>query len=351
MPEGHSVHRITRQFARNFVGKPVRLSSPQGRFVAGAEQLDGHVMTDARAVGKQMFLEFDNGLWLRIHLGMYGAWDFAGDILMDATIASANGRMGQTNQRGTVLAGTDLGRAGLGAVLDSAGENSLHSIGAPRRTRVRMAEQEKELGAVETFPPEPVGQVRVRLLTDTVSADLRGPTACEVLDAGQVEAVIAKLGPDPQLDDGQAAEDRFTHAVRRRPTPIGLLLMDQAVVAGIGNVYRAELLFRARIDPHAPGKTLSDDTVRGLWRDWSHLLAIGVKTGQMMTMDDLGDDEYVLAMRNRADRHWVYKREGLPCRVCGTHIALEEMGARKLYWCPSCQRPSAGTIDLESGIR
>lgn len=334
MPEGHSVHRITRQFARNFVGKPVTLSSPQGRFVAGAGQLDGHVMTDARAVGKQMFLEFDNGLWLRIHLGMYGAWDFAGDILMDATIASANGRMGQTNQRGTDL-------ADLAPVLDSAGENSMHSIGAPRRTRVRMAEQEKELGGLDTFPPEPVGQVRVRLLTDTVCADLRGPTACEVLESGRVDAVIAALGPDPQLDHSSAAEDRFASVVRRKPTPIGQLLMDQTVVAGIGNVYRAELLFRARVDPHAPGKSLRDDTVRGLWRDWAHLLSIGVDTGQMMTMDDLGGDEYVNAMKNRADRHWVYKREGLPCRVCGTHIALELMSARKLYWCPSCQRPSA----------
>ena len=137
MPEGHSVHRIARQFARNFVGKRVRVSSPQGRFVTGAAELDGHMMTDARAVGKQMFLEFDNGLWLRVHLGMYGAWDFAGDILMDATIASANGRMGQTNQRGTVLDSAVLDSA----VLDSAGENSMHSIGAPRRTRVRMAER------------------------------------------------------------------------------------------------------------------------------------------------------------------------------------------------------------------
>lgn len=328
MPEGHSVHRITRQFARNFVGKRVHVSSPQGRFAAGAALIDGHLMTDARAVGKQMFLEFDNGRWLRVHLGMYGAWDFAGDILMDATIASANGRMGQTNQRGTDLDA---------AVLDSTGENSMHSIGAPRRTRVRMAEQEKELGAVDVFPPEPVGQVRVRMLTDTVSADLRGPTACEVLDQGQVAAVIAKLGPDPQLDHGKAAEDRFESAVRRKPTPIGQLLMDQTVVAGIGNVYRAELLFRARINPHAPGKSLSEESVRALWRDWAHLLAIGVQTGQMMTMDDLDHGGFVLAMKNRADRHWVYKREGLPCRVCGTHIVLEEMGARKLYWCPSCQ--------------
>ncbi|WP_104166583.1 Fpg/Nei family DNA glycosylase [Cryobacterium sp. N22] len=327
MPEGHSVHRITRQFARNFVGRTVELSSPQGRFAAGAAQLSGHVMTDTRAVGKQMFLEFDNGLWLRVHLGMYGAWDFAGDIIMDATIASSNGRMGQTNQRGTDLA----------PVLDSAGENSMHSIGAPRRTRVRMAEQEKEIDQLDTFPPEPVGQVRVRLLTDTVSADLRGPTACEVLDPAQVDAVMARLGPDPQLDDTPEAERRFVDTVQKKPTRIGLLLMDQSVVSGIGNVYRAELLFRARINPHAPGKSLGEASLRALWRDWAHLLAIGVNTGQMMTMDDLTGDDYSLAMKNRADRHWVYKREGLPCRICGTHITLEEMGARKLYYCPSCQ--------------
>lgn len=313
------------------MGHRVQLSSPQGRFVEGAAVLDGHVMTRARAVGKQMFLEFDNGLWLRVHLGMYGAWDFAGEILMDATIASANGRMGQTNQRGTDPDGP------ADAVLDSAGENSLRSIGAPRRTRVRMAEQEKEIDQLETFPPEPVGQVRVRLLTDTVCADLRGPTACQVLDAAEVQAVIDKAGPDPLLDDSPAAEDRFTAVVRRKPTPIGLLLMDQSVVSGIGNVYRAELLFRAGVNPHAPGKSLTEDTVRGLWRDWAHLLTIGVETGQMMTMDDLAGADWVLAMKNRADRHWAYKREGLPCRVCGTHILLEEMGARKLYWCPTCQ--------------
>ena len=326
MPEGHSVHRIARQFARNFVGKRIRLSSPQGRFVDGAAMLDGHTMTDARAVGKQMFLEFDNGLWLRVHLGLYGAWDFAGDIRVDATVASANGRMGQTGMRGTG-----------DAVLDSAGENSLQSIGAPRLTRLRMSESEKLSVEPDGFPPEPVGQVRVRLLADDVVADLRGPTACEVLDPAQVQVAMDRLGPDPMLDDGPAAEDRFVRVVRKKPTPIGRLLMDQSVVSGIGNVYRAELLFRAGLNPYAPGRSLSEAQARALWRDWAHLLKIGVATGQMMTMDDLGDADYVLAMKNRSDRHWVYKREGLPCRVCGTHITLEEMSARKLYWCPKCQ--------------
>ncbi|REJ04724.1 Fpg/Nei family DNA glycosylase [Microbacterium bovistercoris] len=332
MPEGHSVHRIARQFDRNFVGREVRASSPQGRFSEGAEFLSGRELLEAKAVGKQMFLGFDGDAWLRVHLGLYGAWDFAGEILVDPTIASANGRMGQTNQRGTDLDAP---------ILDDAGENSLTSIGAPRRTRVhvRMSEQTKGLeDEGDQWPPPVVGQVRVRLLTDVTCADLRGPTACHVQTPDEMLATIAKLGPDPLVGDPAEGEERFTAAVRKKGTPIALLLMDQAVVSGIGNVYRAEMLFRARLNPHTPGKQVPEDVVRELWRDWVRLLAIGVETGQMMTMDDLSPDEYRAAMASRDDRHWVYHRAGLPCRVCGTEIALEEIGARKLYWCPSCQR-------------
>lgn len=339
MPEGHSVHRIARQFDRNFVGRAVSASSPQGRFAEGAAVLDGRTATAAQAVGKQMFLEFDGELWLRVHLGLYGAWDFAGEILVDPTIASANGRMGQTNQRGTDLQGE--------AVFDEAGENSLASIGAPRRTRVhvRMSEQTKGLDEADgleaedaEWPPPVVGQVRVRLLTESTCADLRGPTACVVQTPDEVARVIAKLGPDPLVGDVDEGEERFTRAVRRRNVAIGQLLMDQAVVSGIGNVYRAEMLFRANLDPHTPGRDIPEEIVRGLWRDWVGLLRIGVETGQMMTMDGLDGEAWRRAMASRDDRHWVYHRAGLPCRVCGTEILLEEMQARKLYWCPVCQR-------------
>ncbi|MCR2814455.1 Fpg/Nei family DNA glycosylase [Microbacterium jiangjiandongii] len=330
MPEGHSVHRIARQFERNFVGRTVAASSPQGRFAEGAAVLDGRTPTEARAVGKQMFLAFDD-LWLRVHLGLYGAWDFAGEILVDPTIASANGRMGQTNQRGTVL--------GDEPIMDAAGENSLSSIGAPRRTRVhvRMSEQTTGLGDDLEWPPPVVGQVRLRLMTDITCADLRGPTACELQSTDEMLATVAKLGPDPLVGDVAEGEERFTRAVRRKPTPIGQLLMDQNVVSGIGNVYRAEMLFRARQNPHTPGRDVPEETVRALWRDWVRLLAIGVETGQMMTMDDLAPEDYRKAMASRDDRHWVYHRAGLPCRVCGTAIVVEEMAARKLYWCPRCQ--------------
>jgi endonuclease-8 len=295
MPEGHSVHRIARQFARHFLNVPVAVSSPQGRFAGDAAQLDGHAIVQSKAVGKQMFLEFDHGLWLRVHLGLYGAWDFAGDI----------------------SGGGD-------------GEASLSSIGAPRLTRLRMSESETPGEEFDSFPPEPIGQVRVRLLAPTVVADLRGPTACEVQTADGVQASIDKLGPDPLVDDSALAEERFVAVVRKKPTPIALLLMDQAVISGIGNVYRAEMLFRARQNPFTPGREVREEVLRMLWRDWVHLLRIGFDTGLMYTMDDE-------ASGDRDPEHWVYKRTGEPCRLCGTPIAMEIIGGRKLYWCPTDQ--------------
>ena len=227
MPEGHSVHRIARQFDRNFVGRTVGASSPQGRFAEGASIIDGRTATAVRAVGKQMFLEFDDDLWLRVHLGMYGAWDFAGEILVDPTIASANGRMGQTNQRGTVLPdGAPASRSSTAPARTPSPRSALP--GAPGCTcACRSRRQGSPTRATSGRRPV-VGQVRLRLLTDVTCADLRGPTACELQTPDEAAATIAKLGPDPLVDDVTEGEERFTAVVRRKPTPIGLLLMDQA---------------------------------------------------------------------------------------------------------------------------
>ena len=357
MPEGHSVHRIARQFRRHFVDAgPVAVSSPQGRFAADAQLIDGHELVEAAALGKQMFLRFDHELWLRVHLGMYGAWDFAGEITSDDSTASAGGRMGQTNQRGTVVGAAVTGERGVSANarprVDGAFEDSLWSIGAPRRTRLRMSEdtralEDEAMPGDANWPPPPIGQVRARLRTAAALADLRGPTACEVLDTESVAGIVDRLGPDPQvardfaarfgLPRGKAAQQRFVEHAGSRGTPIGQLLMDQQVVAGIGNVYRAELLFRARLSPFIAGKAVPGELLEALWRDWVKLLKIGIETGQMLTMDGLRGRAYAAALAHRDDRHWVYHRAGKPCRVCGTPIAMELAAGRKLYWCPSCQ--------------
>jgi formamidopyrimidine-DNA glycosylase len=108
--------------------------------------------------------------------------------------------------------------------------------------------------------------------------------------------------------------------------------MNQDVIAGIGNVYRAEILFRANLDPHRPGNELQSSQVEAIWRDAVDLLKVGVKTGFMITRDELRTKR-----PSKAERNFVYKREGLPCRICKTNISIEIMAARKLYFCVSCQ--------------
>lgn len=323
MPEGHSVHRIARQMTANFVGNVCTASSPQGRFAQGAATISGRTMLRCFAVGKQMFAEFDGGVWLRVHLGIYGAWDFAGEIQTT---------LGQTGEYGR-------GARGVwdGSTHDADAEDSMSSIGAPRRARMRMAEGEATADAPSQWPPEPVGAVRLRLMTDTTLADLRGPTACELLDEAGVDAVLDRLGPDPLVGDLAAGEAKFVAAVRKRRVPIGQLLMDQSVVAGIGNIYRAEMLYRAKLDPFVPGNEVPESLVREMWADWVELLNIGVEVGRMMTIPGLTGADYELALNDVRHRHWVYGRAGEPCRVCGTNIALTEMQNRKLYWCPTCQ--------------
>lgn len=355
MPEGHSVHRIALQFRRDFVSRRCAASSPQGRFAAGAADLDGRAVVASTAVGKHLLLEFEGDRTLHVHLGLYGAWDFAGEVHASPIFRSA---AGPGDQGGTLLDDVSGLRPGaleqateaqLAAVEGVAGERNLTvvrpgSSRGPRRTRLRMAEADREQEAdLETFPPAPVGQVRLRLLTEVAVADLRGPTACEVFDPEQVRALIAKLGPDPMHDAGRAAEDRFVARVRKSATPIGLQLMDQSVVAGIGNIYRAELLFRARLNPHAPGKTVPEAALRKLWKDWARLLAIGVETGQMLTRDDLKtEDDYRRALARRGARHYVYKQTGQRSPRGMGVVVMEDMGGRSLYWAPGWQtRPEA----------
>ncbi|MGN8247113.1 Fpg/Nei family DNA glycosylase [Cellulomonas soli] len=310
MPEGHTVHRIARQLTLDLAGRALAVSSPQGRFAAGARRLDGQMMVGADAVGKQLFVTFASGDVLRVHLGLYGAWDLYGRV-------------------------TPV----------TAGQGAVGSMGAPRlRRAVRIGEQERALPGADdgpggAFPPPPVGQVRVRLATDETVADLRGPSACEVLDPDQAAAAAARLGPDPAtVDDLPAARATVVDRITSRVVPVGQLLMDQSVVAGIGNIYRAELLFRARLDPWTPGRQVPTEVVGALWDDWAVLLADGIRTGVMLTREDLDEDGRSRALADPTERHWVYGRPGLPCRVCATPVLVEPMAARKLYRCPSCQR-------------
>ncbi|RJO69756.1 Fpg/Nei family DNA glycosylase [Nocardia panacis] len=188
-------------------------------------------------------------------------------------------------------------------------------------------------------PAEPVGQVRMRMIGSgkagpLCGTDLRGPTACEVLHEPEVAGLTARLGPDPLRRD--ADPERAWQRIHRSARAIGALLMDQSIIAGVGNVYRAEVLFRHDISPHRQGKSLSRTEWDALWLDLVELMKVGVRRGVMHVVrpeHDHGAPSYT-ADRPRT---YVYRRAGEPCRLCGATVVHAVMASRNLFWCPACQ--------------
>ncbi|AOS62409.1 Fpg/Nei family DNA glycosylase [Actinoalloteichus hymeniacidonis] len=267
MPEGHTLHRLALLHHRLFAGRPVSVSSPQGRFAAEAALLDGTTMIEAQAHGKHLLHTYDGDRTVHIHLGLYGTF-------------------------------------------------------------------------VEYPKPvtEPVGQVRMRLIGADHFSDLRGPTACRILNSAEVAELQARLGPDPLRSD--ADPDLVFRRISRSRSSIAALLLDQSILSGVGNVYRAEVLFRHNIPPMLPGAKLGRESWDAIWTDLVFLMGEGVRVGRIDTVRPEHDPS-VTGRAPRQDRHggevYVYRRAGMPCLICGTTVLLTELQGRKLYWCPDCQ--------------
>ena len=279
MPEGHTLRRLANDLTTAFAGRAVRVSSPQGRFAADAALLDGQTVASADSAGKHLFVEFPGERFVHVHLGLIGKFDV---------------------------------HTGAAAV------------------------------------PPPVGQVRLRLVTvdgdadaddATASyADLRGATQCDLIGLEKRDAIMARLGPDPLRAD--ADPERAWRRISRSHRPIGDLLMDQEVIAGVGNVYRAEVLFRHRLHPLRPGQTLRRGQFRAVWDDLVELMTEGVATGRIDTVRPEHLPE-AMGRAPRRDDHggevYVYRRTGQPCHVCGKKVRTEVLVGRNLFWCPGCQ--------------
>lgn len=266
MPEGHVIHRQARELNKLFANQIVEVSSPQGRFAQSASVVNETQFAKSRAYGKHLFVNFEQGNVIHIHLGLYGKWTF-----LDHT-------------------------------------------------------------------PEPVGLIRLQISTPESCAQLRGPNACTLISPAEVKKIKEKIGPDPiRKDDPSAARKK----VLASSTPIGVLLMDQTLFAGVGNIYRAEALFRAGINPQVQGKELTSEQFDAMWNDLVELMKIGVRRGRI---DTVRPEHMPKAMKRarREDRHggevYVYRRTGLPCFICSSEIAESDMRGRNLFWCPTCQK-------------
>lgn len=271
MPEGHTLYRLAADLREAFLDRPVRVSSPQGRFVEESALVDGHVLESSESAGKHLFLRFGPASAehvIHVHLGLIGVF-----LVSDGPA------------------------------------------------------------------PEPVGAVRLRLENDGSYADLRGATQCELTTVDDAAAIVARLGPDPLRDD--ADPDKAFARIHRSRKAIGALLMDQSVLAGVGNVYRAESLFRARLHPLTPGVKVSKRRWNAIWDDLVDLMGYGVGTGRIDTVRP-EHEPAAMGRPPRQDDHggevYVYRRDGQPCHVCGSTVRTRILEGRNLFWCPTCQR-------------
>lgn len=268
MPEGHTLFRLAEELTAAFEGEPVRVTSPQGRFADGAPEVDGHVVKAAESAGKHLFVQFDNGWTIHVHLGLIGVFTIG------------NGPA-----------------------------------------------------------PPPLGAVRLRIESERAYADLRGATTCELVTPERQEQIVADLGPDPLRAD--ADPERAYARISKSSKPIAALLLDQNVLAGVGNVFRAETLFRARLHPLTPGRAVTRRRWNGMWSDLVAMMAYGVRTGRIDTVRP-EHEPAAMSRAPRVDDHggevYVYRRQGQPCHVCGTTIRTRVLEGRNLFWCPRCQR-------------
>ncbi len=179
----------------------------------------------------------------------------------------------------------------------------------------------------------PRASARLRLVSTDTAWELTGPTRCESQSVEAFEALKARLGADPLGDSPRPRS--LGERLRRTQRPIGALLLDQSLFAGIGNVYRAEILFLAKINPEIPGSALTSADIDRVWKLAKALLRRGADDNRIVTVKGAN------RRSKRTETLYCYKRS--ECRVCGTAIVRSMIGGRAMFHCPACQ-PRESTV-------
>jgi endonuclease VIII len=297
MPEGNEIHRWAERHASAFAGKAVRVDGPQGRFTDVAV-IDGRKLQRVMAVGKHLGYDFGRDRILHVHLGLQG--DFT----------EGSGPLPEV--RGALR--LRMWNAAAVKKPAAAGESKPHRWYS-------------EDDGTDNLAPEKVAWV-----------ELRGPMDCSVYSQEMWEKLLARLGADALNGDGP---EKMIARVAKSKKTIAELLMDQQVAAGVGNIFRAELLFRARLDPFTPGREVAVSTLRSIWKEAGMLMKAGMVDRRIVTTKPK-DRPHKKAPVLKEETHYVYRRQGRPCFVCGTKILTKVMAGRNLFWCPSCQAGRLG---------
>ena len=215
-------------------------------------------------------------------------------------------------------------------LVEAHGKHLHHRTAEGRHLHVHLGMQGKWFRLQPAPPPRP--QVRLRLAWSEVAWDLIAPSTCELLDAEGWNAVVAALGPDPLRGDADPRE--AWRRVTSYEGPIGAALLDQSVIAGVGNVLRAEVLFQARTHPRRPASSLRADEFDELWAILVRVMRQAVDDGRILTAPVAAGRRPTIP---EAEARMVYRQE--VCRACGHPVETETLGGRTSYACPVHQPP------------
>lgn len=182
-------------------------------------------------------------------------------------------------------------------------------------------------------PPEPKGAVRVRMIGANRSFDLNGPNCCELIDKSGFDELRSRLGEDPLRDDASA--EVVWNRMQKSRSAIGSLLLNQSVIAGIGNIYRTEILYLLGIHPELIANKIDRETFDKLWRLTVQLLQIGVQHNRIITAGYTATGKVPKRLK-AAERLNIYKRSH--CPNCDTPIKTWNLSNRKIFACGSCQK-------------
>lgn len=195
---------------------------------------------------------------------------------------------------------------------------------------VHLGMQGKWLRLDGVRPPLP--QVRLRLAPSGIDAawDLIAPSTCELLSDDAWAALVNGLGPDPLRPDADA--DEAWERLHGYGGPVGAALLDQSVIAGVGNVLRAEVLFAVELHPRQAAASLSRAEFDHLWTTLRAVMAQAVDDGRILTSPLAPEQRSTVA---ESDARMVYRQDR--CRACGTPVETGDVGGRTAYVCPRHQ--------------
>jgi len=309
MPEGNEIHRWAERHTVAFVGRPVRVDGPQGRFV-DSDVLDGRKLVRVMAVGKHLGYDFGKDRILHVHLGLQG--DFTeGSGALPAVRGALRLRMWREGKLHSAIHRNPT-------LAPKGGRED----GPPAEVSTRHGWYSDDDGT---------GGIEAK---DVAWVELRGPMDCSVYTQAMWKKLLARLGPDPLNGD---KPDKAFAKIAKSKKPIAALLMEQDVIAGVGNIYRAELLFRARLSPFVLGMDVPVEVLKKIWKDVGPLMRAGMVDRRIVTT--LAKDRpHKTGQALKEEAHYVYRRNGKDCFVCGTKVRkMENFAGRSLYWCPVCQ--------------